>query len=306
MQPSGIKYIGYGLAGIISVAMLTIIWWLFIPSGHLAPATNTSIPTSTSTSTLTPTATAYYTPTLTPTYTFTPTLSNLPSPTSTSTPTITPTLTTTELKIQVGELFIIGPLTRSQQMDLYNSSQKFIAPTTEESTQMGEQINGIGYGSPTIICGPLSIAILQSAGLVQNETLVPFDFWLLNPFISKDRALLNRTFPPDQYENFDVETPLNEFEFLKFTLLPGDFLYIKHGSGGNFDHMLVINRVDSEGRAYSVTNYNTEQGFVINEVLLFDLNNPNAGIFRKWTEKRDAVNGSTGFGGFELWRLREP
>lgn len=306
MQFSDIKYIGFGIAGIVSVAMLTIIGWLFIPSSHLAPATNTSIPTRTSTITLTPTATADYTPTFTPTYTFTPTLSNLPSPTSTSTPTITPTLATAKLKIQVGELTITGPLTQLQQILLYDSSQKFITPTTVESTWVGEQINGIGYGSPTIICGPLSIAILQSAGLVQSETLVPFDFWLLNPFISKDRALLNRTFPSDQYLNVDVETPLNEIKFVGFSFLPGDFLYIKHGSGGNFDHMLVVNRVDSEGRAYSVTNYNTEQGFVINEVLLFDPNDPHAGVFHKWTARRDAIEGSTGFGGFELWRLREP
>ncbi len=292
------KHIVYGIAGVISVAMLTIVGWMVIPSEFTMPVTNTFEPTHTPP--LTPTATVYFTPTLIPTYTSTPTLTN-PFP-----PTATSTLIITDKKIQAGELFIIGPLTRAQQMDLYNSSLKFIAPTTAESTQLGEQINGGGYGSPTIICGPLSIAILQSAGLVNSEALVPFDFWLLNPFISKDRALINRTFPPDRYENFDVNIPLNEFKFSGFTLLPGDFLYIKHGSGGNFDHMLVVNRVDSEGRAYSVTNHNTGQGFIINEVLLYDLKDPGAGIFRKWTEKRDSVSGSTGFGGFELWRLREP
>jgi len=304
MQAPEIKYIGIGIAGVISVAILTVIGWLFMPRGFSISSTNTLSPTNTSTTI--PTATTYYTPTLTPTYTFTPTLSNLPTPTATFTPTTTPTLTTIELKIQNGDLLIIGPLTQTQQIDLYNSSLKFIAPSMAESTQMGEQINGVGYGSPTIICGPLSIAILQSAGLVAKESLAPFDFWLLNPFISKDRALLNRTFPQSKYENFDVSIPLNEFKFSGFTLLPGDFLYIKHGSGGNFDHMLVVNRVDSEGRAYSVTNYNTGQGFIIDEVLLYDLKDTNAGIFHKWTEKRDAANGATGFGGFELWRLREP
>lgn len=304
MQSLDFKSIGYGMAGIIFVALLTVVGWIFIPKGLTPPLTNTLMSTLTNTPTFTPTT--YFTPTLTPTYTSTPTLVNVFSPTPTSTPTITPTLTTVEQKIQAGELFIIGPLTKAQQMDLYNSSLKFVAPTTAESVQMGEQINGIGYGSPSIICGPLSIAILQSAGLVSSDSLVPFDFWLLNPFISKDRALINRTFPPDRYENYDVTIPLNEFKFSGFTFLPGDFLYIKHGSGGNFDHMLVVNRVDSEGRAYSVTNFNTEQGFIIDEVLLYDLRDPTAGIFRKWTERRDAASGSTGFGGFELWRLREP
>jgi len=304
MQSLEFKHIGYGLVGIISVAMITIIGGLSISSNITTPATDTLKPADTST--LTSTATIYFAPTLTPTYTSTPTLIHLFSPTPAFTPTDTPTLTSTERKIQAGKLFISGPLTQNQQIQLYNSSLKFTASTTEKSTQLGEQINGAGYGSPTIICGPLSIAILQSAGLISSDSLVPFDFWLLNPFISKDRALINRTFPPDQYENYDVKIQLNEFNFSGFTLLPGDFLYIKHGSGGNFDHMLVVNRMDDEGRAYSVTNYNSEQGFIINEVMLYDLKDPKAGIFHKWTERRDAVSGSTGFGGFELWRLREP
>jgi len=297
------KYLIYSLAGIIFVAVLTIAGWMNTPS--IAVSTNKASE-STNTYTPVPTVTTYFKPSLTPTYTSTPTLVNPFSPTPSFTSTSTPTRTTTERKIEAGELFIIGPLTQTQQIDLYNSSQKFIAPTTIKSIQTGEGINGIGYGSPTIICGPLSIAILQSAQLVSSDSLVPFDFWLLNPYISKDRALINRAFPPDQYENYEVTTPLNQFDFSRFTLLPGDFLYIKHGSGGNFDHMLVVNRIDSEGRAYSVTNYNAEQGFIISEVLLYDQTDPNAGIFRKWTEKRDAASGSTGFGGFELWRLREP
>jgi hypothetical protein len=304
MHSLDFKTIAYSIAGIILVAILTVVGWIITPARFAIPVTNTFKPANTST--LTPTATVYFTPSLTPTYTPTPTLVNPFSPTPSLTPTITPTLTTTERKIQAGELFIIGPLTRLQQIDLYNASQKFIAPTTDEGTQLGEKINGVGYGSPTLICGPLSIAILQSSDLLSGENLIPFDFWLLNPYISKDRALINRVFPPGQYENYDVAIPLNEFKFAGFVFLPGDFLYIKHGSGGNFDHMLVVSRVDSDGRAYSVTNHNSEQGFVINEVLLYDLKDPTAGIFRKWTERRDAASGSTGFGGFELWRLREP
>ena len=301
MQLLNFKTIAYSIAGILFVALLTIFGWIISPARFTA-SPPTILP-STGTSTLTPTATLYLTPSLTPTYTATPTLINPFSPTPSQTPSSTPTLTTTERKVQAGELFILGPLTKAQQIDLYNASIKFIAPTTASSTEVGEQINGTGYGSPTIICGPLSIAILQSAGLISSDNLIPFDFWLLNPYISKDRALINRVFPPAQYENFDVNIPLNEFKFSGFVFMPGDFVYIKHGSGGNFDHMLVVNRVDGEGRAYSVTNYNTEDGFIINEVLLYDLKDPTAGIFRKWTEKREAVEGSTGFGGFELWRL---
>ena len=69
--------------------------------------------------------------------------------------------------------------------------------------------------------------------------------------------------------------------------------------------MLVVNRVDSQGRAYSVTNYNTEEGFVINEVMLYDPNDPSAGIFAQWTKREKQLLGSTGFAGYEVWRLKE-
>ena len=69
--------------------------------------------------------------------------------------------------------------------------------------------------------------------------------------------------------------------------------------------MLVVNRVDSQGRAYSVTNYNTEQGFIIDEALLYDPADSNAGLFSQWTEKQFQKLGSTGYAGFEVWRLKE-
>ncbi len=169
---------------------------------------------------------------------------------------------------------------------------------------MGEQFAGVGYGSPTLICGPLSAAILQTSGLL-NLDIAPVDFWLLNPFLDKDRATLNRAFPPAQYEHHETLISLREFDFSTFPLLPGDFLYIKHGANGTFDHMLVVNRVDNMGRAYSVTNYETEQGFIINEVLLYDPFIPNAGVFQKWTARKKPTDSATGLGGFELWRLRK-
>jgi hypothetical protein len=208
--------------------------------------------------------------------------------------------------ISNGELLITGPLTREQQIKLYETSIRFIARTTEESRKVGVKINGFGYGSPTLICGPLSLAILQSANLIEYKDIVPYDFWLLNPYISKDRALIERVFPEDKYEDTRFKTPLNKFDWKANPLQPGDFLYIDRGTGGNFDHMLVVNRVDSQGRAYAVTNYGTPDGYIINEIMLYDPNNPDAGIFHTWTEKQFAELGSTGFGGFELWRQRSP
>ena len=208
--------------------------------------------------------------------------------------------------IENGELLITGPLTLEQQVKLYETSIQFIARTTGESKQVGEEINGIGYGSPTLICGPLALAILQGSNLVADQAVVPHDFWLLNPYIPKDRTLINQVFPADKYEDTRFKTPLNKFDWSAYPLQPGDFIYIDRGTGGNFDHMLVVSRVDSQMRAYAVTNFGTRDGYLIDEVMLYDPNDSNAGIFHTWTEKQFAELGSTGFGGFELWRLRTP
>lgn len=165
------------------------------------------------------------------------------------------------------------------------------------------ELNNVRYGNPSNTCGPLAIAIMKDAGLI-NAEINPHDFWLLNPNRDGDRALLNRTFPTNYYEDIRFKTPLNKFDWRSFPLAPGDFLYIYSGTGGNFDHMLVVNRIDSNLRTYAVTNINTSNGFIIVEVMLYDPNNPMQGIFHTWTETQYAILGSTGFGGFEIWRLR--
>ena len=70
--------------------------------------------------------------------------------------------------------------------------------------------------------------------------------------------------------------------------------------------MLVVTRVDDNGRAYSVTNHATSDGFVIDEVMLYDPANPGLGKFSEWTNRQNNKIGTTGFGGFELWRLTQP
>ena len=99
---------------------------------------------------------------------------------------------------------------------------------------------------------------------------------------------------------------LNKIDWRATPLLPGDFLFIWHGSWGNFDHMLVVNRVDSNQRAYAVTNYGAADGYLISEALLYDPADPTLGLFHQWTRQRDQILGSTGFGGYELWRRRSP
>jgi hypothetical protein len=182
---------------------------------------------------------------------------------------------------------------------------KYVSISTEKSQLIGEQINGPGYGSPSNICAPLSISILQEAGIV-NPDLDPHDFWLLNPDDAGDRKLLAKAFPPEKYGNYRIRVRLDLIDWNLTPLYPGDFVYLYAGKGGNFEHVLVVNRVDSRGRAYAVTNYNTENGFIISEVLLYDPNQSGVGMFSVWTAWSRARLGSTGFAGFEVWRLRAP
>ena len=209
------------------------------------------------------------------------------------------------LEIRVGEkgeIVLSGPLTKEQQIKLYEASLFFIAPTYEQSKQMSVLINHIRFSDPSTTCGPLSIAILQKAGIL-NEELVAHDFFLLDPDLGKDRAIITSVFPQDKYLDTRYKIRIDQVDWKTNPLMPGDFVYIYSGTGGNFEHMLVVNRVDAQGRAYSVTNYNTEQGFVINEAMLYDPANSDTGIFSAWTEKQFAKLGSTGYAGFEVWRL---
>lgn len=280
------KYLAFGLIIGLCIASLLL-------SGIGFAALQVIAPSPTETASLVPSTTP------SPTTTWTP----LPSPTSTITPTATPD--SIQSKINTGQIFFFGPLSIQQQTSLYEASLGYIAPTTQQSIFLSKLINGLKYGNPSNTCGPLAIAIMRDAGLV-SANVNPHDFWLLNPNIQSGRDILNRVFPPSQYDDYRFKTPINKFAWSTFYLQPGDFLYIYHGTGGNFDHMLVVNRVDDHLRAYAVTNFNTPNGFIMDEVMLYDPADPAAGIFHTWTETQLAVLGSTGFGGFEVWRLRNP
>ena len=314
MRFSDFKYLGYGFGIGTLLASLFFAGWFFVPQLNvlgrnllfgIQDAPNpiiTLVPTtqptaafiSTSTSTFTSTATANLVAAPALTSTLTPTL--FPSPTA--------TLTVAEMMIANGEITFAGPLTREQQTNLYEASLFFVAPTYKQSKKMSEMINNARFSDPNTTCGPLSIAILQKAGIL-SANLVAHSFFLINPDLGKDRIVIKNTFPPQQYTDTRYKVRIDEFDWRTNPLVPGDFVYIYAGTGGNFEHMLVVNRVDSLGRAYSVTNYNTELGFVITEALLYDPADSNAGLFSQWTEKQFQKLGSTGYAGFEVWRLKE-
>lgn len=308
MRSKDLKYLGYGFGiGALLASLFFAGFFFIIPQFNVLGAQSTPIPPNTLAAIIQPIATLALTnqPTTinTPTTNISeasPTLEFTPTPL----PLVTATLNAAEIKAANGEIIITGPLTREQQLKLYEASLFFIAPTYKESKKMSELINNARFFDPNTTCGPLSIAILQKAGILSAD-LVAHDFFLINPDLGKDRIVIKQVFNPEQYADTRYKVRIDQFDWNANPLVPGDFVYIYAGTGGNFEHMLVVNRVDSQGRAYSVTNYDTEQGFIIDEALLYDPADSNAGLFSRWTEKQFQKLGSTGYAGFEVWRLKE-
>jgi len=243
------------------------------------PATTTRVP---------PTNTAISIPTETqiiPTET--------PSSTATSTPTPTPR----------------GALTWNQEQRLYEASLRFLAEDENDATDIvRDQIDYLESIAehPSLVCGPLSAVVLRDAGLLPPDVDL-HGFWLLDPRLRPSQIILETYFPEGRYEWYQFETGTHEFDFKEFPLLPGDFIYLYTGINGTFEHIITVSRVDQAGRAYTVSNLATEDGFVIRELMLYDPNDPGVGQFYDWMNREiNAWLGMTGDGGFDLWRPVAP
>jgi hypothetical protein len=196
-------------------------------------------------------------------------------------------------------------LTAEQRTRLLEAAQGFLAADDSAADQVALRIDFIeGHNEDaSTMCGPLSIAILQAAALVGPWARV-HDFWLLNP--RQNPHPLEYTFPTDQYSWVQFDTPISQFDFSAFPLLAGDLVYLHAGSGDTFEHVLVVNRVDKSGRAYSVTNFFTHGGTIIEERMLNDPAQPGVGQFKTWADRsiRNTL-GNTGNGGFRIWRVKD-
>jgi hypothetical protein len=195
-------------------------------------------------------------------------------------------------------------LTSVQRSRLSKAALQYVAGTQDAAIQVSRSIGYLANeGHPASVCGPLSIAILQDAGLL-DPAVDRHSFWKLDPRPGVDLDILEQTFPTDDYLWYSFRTPIDQFNFSNFPLYPGDFLYLYAGDLGSFEHMLVVSRVDDAGRVYAVTNLNTPAGFLIQEKMLYDPNQPEIGLFYNWTDQANWRLGLTGFGGFDLWRLK--
>lgn len=234
------------------------------------------------------------------------TITIAPTPAQTQTPTQTPTPQATLSPTATPPPTPSGVLTQEESQRLYESSLAHIAPTHAEAITVARNLQFlVDHGHPSNMCGPLSLAILRDAELV-DQSVILHDFWLLDPSEPSDIRLLEGTFPQHRYLWHNALESVATFDFDAFPLQAGDLLYLLAGPGGTFEHIIVVTRVDETGRAFSVTNVNTTDGFIIDEVMLYDPHQPGAGKFHEWTDPNNIHLGLTGRGGFRLWRRVEP
>ena len=181
-------------------------------------------------------------------------------------------------------------------------SLQYLAPSEAEATIVANALGHLPYNAhPSNMCGPLAGVILRDGSIISASTDLK-DFWLLNPRTESD--ILARIFPEKRFELREIRTPLDQYDFAKDPLFVCDFLYLYAGPNGNFDHMLTVTRVDEKGRAFTVTNVNTDDGYIIDEFILYDPNALDEGLFYRWNDRDYSHLGLTGSGGFDIWRLR--
>lgn len=195
---------------------------------------------------------------------------------------------------------------------LYRASLEYVAETTAESNAVVKRIkfNRGAYESVKNACGPLSIAIMRSGGILPATTSVR-EIWLLcareGGSCNGMSVLKREYFPPDEFDYFQTKQSVRDFDFSAHPLQAGDWLYlfVKHNG---FDHMLVVTRVDANGAAYTVTNLNRGDGFKITEEVLYDPTKPGTGLFYELTDpirlKYERYLGLSGDGGFIIVRRK--
>jgi hypothetical protein len=233
-----------------------------------------------------------------PTATLLPTHTEIPPAAS---PTITVTPTAENPRPEEEDI-----LTESQKTRLAESALKYEVDTEPDAILVARSLEYLhNDGHPASVCGPLAMAILRDASLVSKYVDL-HDYWLLNPRDSKNLKILERTFPKEEFLWFKSSESTALFDFTDFPLKAGDFLYLYAGDPGSFEHMLTVSRVDEAGRAFAVTNFDTPEGYVIQEVMLYDPGQPGVGKFYDWTNRKNYRYGLTGFGGFDLWRFAMP
>lgn len=196
-----------------------------------------------------------------------------------------------------------------------NEFDYLISDNAQETMDNIAEYIGLKQQDGSIICGPLSAYLMQENGFLSED--LPAIKWLQMNDYSKEWGvstlwMLEKYLPVEKYEWFETTESVSDFDFSNQPLEVGDLLYLK---GYSVAHWVTVTRVDDQGRVFAITNVQagyldesnkTDQTWLIQEVMLYDPQNPDAGQFDKWTDKYD-YDGlhHIGEGGFRLWRLRD-
>ena len=247
-----------------------------------------------------------------PTPTFTPEPTH--TATATATKTLVPTATNTVTPLPPTPTATMTAREKAQEK-LWQASLDFLAFTPEDADQVARRIDFASgpHESADNACGPLTVAILKAGGYLPEDAS-EHDMWLLcpreeNPECHGMETLQRMFFPVDDYDYIRVEESVGTYDWEENPLEPGDWLYLFVMKGisnyRGFDHMIVVTRVDENGAAYSVTNIDYGEGFVITEALLYDPDNPGEGLFYDLTNDHLRKElGMTGTAGFLLIRAK--
>ncbi len=191
-------------------------------------------------------------------------------------------------------------LSNSQREKLILVSQKLITQNEEDTFVIAKSLDYATYPHPRTLSGPLAISILREAGLV-SKYIDLRDFWLLNIRDSYTvRIVLEKNFPAEDYLWTRNIKALTDIDFNEFPLYSGDLLYLYAGYSGNFEQILVVNRVDLDGKVFAVSvDFSNTEDYLIQELMLYDPNTPGEGYF--YDIAKEFKNGNiTGEGGFQL------
>ncbi len=176
---------------------------------------------------------------------------------------------------------------------LYWSSVAYISHG-EQAFEMAHSIIPEG-GKPGNICGPLAIKILQGAHILSKD-VNPKDFWFLVPWDEwTNETIIEEVFKPSRFVHIrDKESIDGMIDYSIFKL--GDFVFVYSGAQGTFSHMFVVTHIDEDDVPHTVTNYQDEDGWHIEEIMIYDL-------FNLFTDRaNNATFGNTGYGGISIWR----
>ena len=251
-----------------------------------------------------------------------PTAGPVKTATTTLKPTSTPTLTPTPL-----------PASRWAEVPwadrLKKAADSFIRENPLDALRLVQSLGFVQTPPGSLpeesvdnACGPLAVSILNTAGIFypKKSPLVLHDWWEPDPALGEPWGMLDMshyklyqflTYPaPGRIGNVitrkvilgDLTHAVHLFDFSKFPLCPGDWIYTR-SRGTGFDHILVVSEVDQQDRVWTVDNTpdSTSNKFIISRALLFDPSDLMAGEMK--VDFANQHGGTSGMAGFWLLRL---